>query len=649
MLRFCVLFLLITATNSISFADTGSDAALCETAMAGLNAIDPRFGEIFQFIEQIDPKLISSEKLPGWKDIEDLKAILVKLKDTKQDLQSKGELETAIKNATQALAQIRASAWATALQTEVRNYQHHTDYKPTEYDLKRLYENLLIELNRELPVELRVPLRHLPYDVRHARLLKQAEDLVRQQTQKFLPYFSSTGFSNLSSYRAAVKASGEKFQQLLNQVESDYEFAMNRPEGARWWVPKVGFQNTATVGNSGAGYYEYRDRKESARTQQKLADYKLLDPELKPEYGYLKPKPSADIIQSSSADGYGSDTYIFKREKVRNRVTWTQGNSEVPTGGTPDDPQVTNWEDFCIPFQFRALAVPGMYVSWDLKKLAFDFTGKPIDPLPEPPGQPNYPFFDFPPPPPLPAMPPAPPKPSTYPTPPPKPSPYPTPPAGLPEQPVPTGNAAADAKAQADYQKATNDYYTSPAYVDFEKDDAAFEAIWQQTPDYQTYQAALTIAQKEYMESPAYVAWSKACDDAINAFYSGPIMAAYNKQVQILSDAWNTGPEMKKYNEELKAYEASPAYVQYLQDSKKHVEDALRAPFIGTPLESFRMSFHTNYFELQYWGPVDLDDVEIFEFKNNPPSDEFLGELKKRNIKIRDARVQPAVDWVETK
>ena len=51
------------------------------------------------------------------------------------------------------------------------------------------------------------------------------------------------------------------------------------------------------------------------------------------------------------------------------------------------------------------------------------------------------------------------------------------------------------------------------------------------------------------------------------------------------------------------------------------------------------------YWEVQIYGPLRLRDVEIFEFRQNPPSGEFLRELMRNKISIRDARKQPATVW----
>ena len=54
------------------------------------------------------------------------------------------------------------------------------------------------------------------------------------------------------------------------------------------------------------------------------------------------------------------------------------------------------------------------------------------------------------------------------------------------------------------------------------------------------------------------------------------------------------------------------------------------------------------YWEVQIYGPLRLKDVEIFEFRQNPPAGEFLRELLRSKITIRDARTQPATLWKPT-
>ncbi len=53
-----------------------------------------------------------------------------------------------------------------------------------------------------------------------------------------------------------------------------------------------------------------------------------------------------------------------------------------------------------------------------------------------------------------------------------------------------------------------------------------------------------------------------------------------------------------------------------------------------------------DYLELQYWGPLTLDDVAVFEFTSQPPQGDFLAALRRRGIRIRDGRHRPPVPWV---
>lgn len=50
----------------------------------------------------------------------------------------------------------------------------------------------------------------------------------------------------------------------------------------------------------------------------------------------------------------------------------------------------------------------------------------------------------------------------------------------------------------------------------------------------------------------------------------------------------------------------------------------------------------SNYFEVQIWGPLTLNDIEAFHFKSNPPSKELYDLLASKGIKVYDERTLPA-------
>lgn len=60
-----------------------------------------------------------------------------------------------------------------------------------------------------------------------------------------------------------------------------------------------------------------------------------------------------------------------------------------------------------------------------------------------------------------------------------------------------------------------------------------------------------------------------------------------------------------------------------------------------------KMNYVHDYWEAQIFGRVDLDMVEAFRFEKTPPEGEFLAELRRRGIKIYDARTSEVVEWQE--
>ena len=95
-------------------------------------------------------------------------------------------------------------------------------------------------------------------------------------------------------------------------------------------------------------------------TGQDLPTYIATDNQFKPVYGYLRPKPQADIKQSPWARTYGDDIYVFKKSHVRDRLTWTSGDSFAPAEYAPTTPdgKPQNWRGFFIPWKDRMLMGP---------------------------------------------------------------------------------------------------------------------------------------------------------------------------------------------------------------------------------------------------------------------------------------------------
>ena len=626
-------------------------AAQCDLVMAGLSKFDPRLADVFKFVSTIDPDVLSLSKIPRWQDIEDFKAAIQKIKDAKADLKASGQLDELMQWSDKALAGYPLDPTAVKISDAVKLAKQNDVYKPTEYDLKRIYENLIYQYDKEVPAYLRIPLKHLPYDTRKITLIPKAIAIVKRQGQLFEKYIPTTGFSDMQSYEDAVSKTGPVAQKLLNMLKhGKFELAMNRPEGARWWVPKVGFQNTDTIGTKGAGYVLGRDQKEAGDTFQKFSEYKDDDLELKPEYGYLRPSPDAGFKQSHSADGYGTDTYVFKPEAMKQRVTWTKGNSSDYLVGDAENPQPKDWESFMVPLSHRTLGIPGMLLKAEKENTAYEFadfagsySSDPSIVAPPYPAQPLAPLETRPVQPPLPKNPPQPPM-TGMPVVPKMPDPVPqAPPA--PQAPTLTGNAATDLKAQQDYQTAMSNYYGSTTFKNYQSTYSTYMQAYQSSAEYQAYLKANNDFYAAYYKSPDYQNWMALIEKNQRDYYNSQVYVDFTKAVSDWQQAWFKSPVYQKYLADVNAYQSSPAYLDYLDKLKKSKQAKIDAFYGKSPLKKFKGSPAYGYFELQYWGPVDLDDVTVFEFHRNPPSGEFLNELKSRNIIIRDGRVEPAVVW----
>jgi len=480
-----VIALLSIFILPVAFAEEGpASPCLTDALSNSLAALSPSFSPLLEFVRKLDPKLVSMERTPGWQDIEDLKTAIEKLKSAKLDLASQGRLEDAEKWATQAEASLKSDPKLSAIATQVRSATLKNDYQPGERALKRLYVKLLYAFDKELPPHIRIPFRHLPLDTRPPKLLEAARELLAAQEKRFAASFATSGFPDDAHLRAAINSAGGHYKKLLDAFDQgEVEFAMNRPEGARWWVPKVGFENQRNTGTSkGMMNPDYRDEVEAKLIGTRASVYKTFDNELKPEYGYLRPAPSFGVKQSEAAARYGDDIYIFKKERVQDRLAWTAGDSFGAVDQVADDaenPVANNWQGYFIPWKYRSLLVPE--VEPTIEKTGFGF------------------------------------------------------------------------EAGSRYDRS---YFSSDADITSMED-------W---------------SKKEKMEKAAF----KAAFDA-------------------------------------------------------HLK--------GTPLEPFKSVEAHRYIELQYFGPLGLDDVETFQFQKTPPSGDFLDELRKRKIKIRDGRQTPAIEW----
>jgi len=225
--------------------------------------------------------------------------------------------------------------------------------------------------------------------VSSSQLVSQAKQLVLRQEARFQRYFEDTGFADQAAFDDAVRVYSEPAAMLADwlQNEKHIEFATNVPESARSAISGKGFRNLrATDGPvANAEEIELRDLVEAVKSGYSPREYKTFDADLKPSYGYLKPGPDSGLIPSQLASHYGDDTYIFKKGRVRDRLTWTAGDSFGPARYANGKTQPENWRDFFVPWKNRTLMIPDILDAVSLQKTGFSAefvngTGAPMPP-----------------------------------------------------------------------------------------------------------------------------------------------------------------------------------------------------------------------------------------------------------------------------
>ncbi|MBS1984440.1 MAG: hypothetical protein JST16_09715 [Bdellovibrionales bacterium] len=326
---------------------------------------DMLFGSgLTTWVENVAPELLSGKQTPKWQDFDDLEQVIqrVKQKANALDAEQLGELEKTLNELKpQLLRTNELKKLAVVHNTEGANA---AEYRPTDYELRTLYQNMIKNLNAALPGNLKIPVRKLPKSPRSdAQLRIEGERIVKKLEQDIARQFSTTGFASEEEYVNALLESpaGKNIYEVLR--DEKVELSMRRPQSARWWVPKVGFQNQRITGTSrGTNDNAYRDQAEAKFTAGIVKNFPKIDNDLKPKYGYLRPIQASErgrVPNQGVARQYGEDHYVFKKEKVRDRLTWTNGDS---LGMRKEE--ITSWDHRMVPWRYRSLLAPAVMENY---------------------------------------------------------------------------------------------------------------------------------------------------------------------------------------------------------------------------------------------------------------------------------------------
>lgn len=366
---------------AVMFRNTPSAlGATCEELYEELMGIHRQLPEALSGLLNLSPQLIRGEETPKWQDFEALQKILTSIRRAKTDLATEGRLSDLETQFARISASIRGNPQLLALRNASLGASPAKIYQPTEYELKKQFQSLLYQINKELPEDLRIPGVRIPYDSLRTVLLDQARAMIKRQESEFEALFPSSGFSDIKSFEDAVRAQGGIVHELFEMIrEERIEAVIRSPVAARWWVPRVGLHNQRITGSSqGTLSPEMRDEAEAFLSFTERKAYSDLDHDLKPKFGYLRPKRGGMLREDAQATSqYGEDFYIMKLDRLRDRLTWTLGDSLGNTVFVTNDSKPANWTQSFAPWKYRTLMVPYFHIDASIPSKLFKI-GIPI-------------------------------------------------------------------------------------------------------------------------------------------------------------------------------------------------------------------------------------------------------------------------------
>lgn len=327
----------------------------------------PAHAELFLTLDDIDLKE-GLRNTPTWTNFAEVDALHAEVQRYSARLQSmtpeeRTEARRALEIAFEqdpdlsSLYQAVSSGWS------VEKYQ------PGQYGLRKKLVERLMNTLRLLPRDLRPPVAKVPFDPRLRTLVREGEAFMRGQVEAFDKLFPTTGHETYAEYVQALKRTEDPvLLRAIELIENDQlEIVMRRPENGRFWIPKTGFQNQYVSGSSkGYNGKTGRYRAEATMTSKTYEEYAPIDDEVKPKYGTIQAKASSGVQSSSSgASQYGSDIYVFKMDKIRDRVSVFPGDTlnhlgRIHVNWQSEVVSPASWDMMFIPWERRLLLAPFM-------------------------------------------------------------------------------------------------------------------------------------------------------------------------------------------------------------------------------------------------------------------------------------------------
>lgn len=179
--------------------------------------------------------------------------------------------------------------------------------------------------------------------------------LVRRQVDLLDSLFTTTGFANREEFKKAIdRLTGGHAVVRDLVLQEQVQVSLAAPSVYRNSILEQGLLNQHETGTSNV-IYSLGSRNYSESSQLGIAPntlYRAMDPKLKPKYAMLEPAPNSALIRKINT--YGDDIYFLNLAKVRNRMTWTPGDSLYRAKGY----EPRSWDQIFLPWEDRMLMIP---------------------------------------------------------------------------------------------------------------------------------------------------------------------------------------------------------------------------------------------------------------------------------------------------
>lgn len=329
-----------------AISNSASAPSLCSAQFLNLDnpilaktksELESQFQDIFPNLIHLKWLLFEASplKLSGqdidlkWKDIEYLRLSVEELKRFRLD-QPHNEKQKLFDRFMMA-SLLHQNNYSTIRQAKFNKIE---GVSPGKVRLLKNYFAMIIEINNYLPKDKALLFSTFGNLDLKELLIEEAKELVRlQEDNSAMAFKARTGLTITEALEGIFQSSQPKDlirQQVSQEISrGNLGFAMARPENSRYWlIHGSDFENmretkSSNGGEYGESYLFELEEVESLMLNVDQASYQRAGNRIKPKYGFpfLGSLTKDQLDRYSKYAPYGRDVYVFKRQKILNRVT----------------------------------------------------------------------------------------------------------------------------------------------------------------------------------------------------------------------------------------------------------------------------------------------------------------------------------------